>query len=257
MPKTFSKIYNFNADDKHPRSKREERKPDTILEIFKFLIAPQGVADYYGPVGYDAEFFDKRLVKTTIVNYIKQLSSAALEHIQELDSTAVKHIKEMESASVPSFYLMGKPKVKYILTVPSMWSEEYNAMMREVAVLAHLAAKEDDVTLITEPEAATLFFYETIQKLGPSGSYFIICDAGGSIVDLTTFATGIEDKSKKTFIKQVGEGCGNLYGSNRINLKLNVYLKSCFPNDFIRKQGFLGFIANIFEKEKVLQSQIY
>jgi molecular chaperone DnaK (HSP70) len=233
------------------KARQSKNKHQALLECFKLLIAPQIIKDYYGPgniafekIRNDARF-NKLTVKAMIVDYIKKLNTAAL-----------KHIKDKERASVWKIF-QEKPKVKYILTVPCMWSEVAKTTMREAAVLAGLAATEDDVTLITEPEAAALFFDDKIQKLDPTETYFIVCDAGGGTVDLVTYAAGKVDDDKQASIKQVGEGCGDLCGSNRINRLFSEYLKHCFPAEFVRKEEFFEFIAENFEKEKVIQLQIY
>jgi serine/threonine-protein kinase ATR len=207
------------------------------------LIAPQVInKDYYGPgkAEYDKlrkdATFKNLSVQQMIVSYIKKLKDAALKQIKE-------RVKMRD--------MFKKTRVKYILTVPCFWSEVTRYSMRIAAVLAGLATSENDFTIITEPEAVVLSYDGKVEEPSDSTSPFIVCDAGGNTVNLITYDVGIQDEDQRTFIEQIGEGCGDFCGSNRLNRLFPEYLRNCFPEDFPKKQEFFKFIIDSFEKEKV------
>lgn len=229
-------------------AKSHGNQDTALLESFKLLISPKVIKDYYGPGNQTFEkirrenSFKGLKVKDMIVNYVSKLNEAAIKHIKDKEGFMSKLKRH-------------KPKVKYILTVPCMWSETAKATMLEVAVRAKLATREEDITIITEPEAAALCFDEIIKELGKTTAYFIVCDAGGGTVDLVTYATVVENDQAS--IRQVGEGCGGLCGSNRINHRFKQLLSDCFPGIFNKKAEFIEHIAELFEEAKVFNSKHY
>jgi hypothetical protein len=72
-------------------------------------------------------------------------------------------------------------KLSYVLTVPAIWSDKAKEQTRQAAVAAGI--QKEDLTLITEPEAAALYCVTMCDEvdLGP-GDRFMICDAGGGTV---------------------------------------------------------------------------
>jgi molecular chaperone DnaK (HSP70) len=76
---------------------------------------------------------------------------------------------------------LGRQNIKYVLTVPAIWDDKARDLSKRAAVNAGF--REEDLTLITEPEAAALYCstlcHETDLK---DGDCFLICDAGGGTV---------------------------------------------------------------------------
>jgi hypothetical protein len=77
--------------------------------------------------------------------------------------------------------------VRAVLTVPAIWSD--SAKDRTMRI-AHLAGLPEDVSLVTEPEAAALAVLRERKDDGESlqvGDCFVVCDAGGGTVDLISY----------------------------------------------------------------------
>ena len=72
-----------------------------------------------------------------------------------------------------------------ILTVPAVWSD---AAKDATLKAAKRAGMGNNITLISEPEAAAVYALKSMQSGNLSdGNNFIVCDAGGGTVDLISF----------------------------------------------------------------------
>ena len=72
---------------------------------------------------------------------------------------------------------------RYVLTVPAMWSDKATALTKSAALRAGF--REEELELVTEPEAAALYCSTLCQEVSMvNGDRFLICDAGGGTVVL-------------------------------------------------------------------------
>lgn len=69
-------------------------------------------------------------------------------------------------------------KLDYIITVPAVWSPKAQDTTRDCAEKAGMGSKHD-IQIITEPEAASIFAFDTIKLSLDVGDTFVMCDAGG------------------------------------------------------------------------------
>lgn len=133
-----------------------------------------------------------------------------------------------------------RSRIRYVITVPAMWSDEAKNTMREAVTRAELVKKEDvkkRVKLITEPEAAALYCEEVFgdQFKMDIEQRFMICDAGGGTVDLVTFKVGQDrDSNNQLVISELTSGIGENCGSS--------YLDEAFENYVIEKFNEAGII---------------
>jgi molecular chaperone DnaK (HSP70) len=71
--------------------------------------------------------------------------------------------------------------IMYVLTVPAIWSDKATNLTKTAAIRAGI--KEDDLKLVTEPEAAALYCSTLCPEVNLNkGDKFLICDAGGGTV---------------------------------------------------------------------------
>ncbi|KAI9929645.1 hypothetical protein MW887_001119 [Aspergillus wentii] len=76
--------------------------------------------------------------------------------------------------------------LRFILTVPAVWSD--TAKHRTMTVAIKAGVPLEDVSLISEPEAAALYSLRSIQDHSVTeGNVYIVCDAGGGTVDLISY----------------------------------------------------------------------
>ncbi|XP_022297241.2 heat shock 70 kDa protein 12A-like [Crassostrea virginica] len=110
---------------------------------------------------------------------------------------------------------IGVDDIKWILTVPAIWSDPAKAFMRRAAIEAGIDT--NDLTIALEPEAAALFVKhiqlkekggDLFQTFAP-GSKYIVVDAGGGTIDITAHEV-LDDSTVREIIKSNG---GNLGGT--------------------------------------------
>ncbi|KAJ5548339.1 hypothetical protein N7513_005573 [Penicillium frequentans] len=121
--------------------------------------------------------------------------------------------------------LLERPDVKYILTIPGVWSHKAEDLTMQAAFLAGIP--RNNLTVLSEPEAAAIYAIRTIQpNKMTEGDCFIVCDAGGGTVDLITYRI---TQSEPMRMEEVTEGTGEVCGS--------VILDGLFENYLIRTLG--------------------
>jgi hypothetical protein len=116
--------------------------------------------------------------------------------------------------------------LKYVLTVPAIWSDKARSLTKTAAVGAGIP--ENDLDLITEPEAAALYCSTLCDEMElGEGDRFLVCDAGGGTVvrvqlgkekitlqDLISY----EMVTRRPFkVKEVTVGTGSLCGAISLN----------------------------------------
>ena len=79
--------------------------------------------------------------------------------------------------------------VKYCITIPAGWQQHHKHIMRKAAVKAGYVSNEasDKLLLLSEPEAAAFTATKTKQMTLRPHENFMIVDAGGGTVDITTY----------------------------------------------------------------------
>ena len=71
--------------------------------------------------------------------------------------------------------------IKYVLTVPAIWTDKAINLTKTAAVRAGIS--EEDLFLVTEPEAAALYCSTLCNEVDlEENDRFLICDAGGGTV---------------------------------------------------------------------------
>jgi len=75
--------------------------------------------------------------------------------------------------------LFATTKVEFVLTVPAVWSDAAKDATMKAAELAGMN-ENDNLSMITEPEAAALYALKTVSGVSTKeGDVWIVCDAGG------------------------------------------------------------------------------
>ena len=81
---------------------------------------------------------------------------------------------------------LSRQHISFAITVPAIWSDKAKDATRKAAERAGI--KEEDLTLITEPEAAAQYCATTCHEVGlKPGDHFLICDAGGGTVVILAY----------------------------------------------------------------------
>jgi len=116
---------------------------------------------------------------------------------------------------------MNSTRVRFVLTVPAIWSDAARDATREAA--SHAGIKKDDIIMISEPEAAAVY---TIKAIQPNhlhiGDNIVVCDAGGGTVDLISYKIA---QLAPLGIEEAQVGTGGLCGSAFLNYGFEEHVK--------------------------------
>ena len=140
---------------------------------------------------------------------MKLVISKVLETIKEMA------LKEIELKR--PFLKENKDKIKWIVTVPAIWSEYEKNIMIEASIDAGLINKNCDKSLFfaLEPEAASLYCSinkDIEHKYFNKGEYYIVCVLGGGTGDIAAHLVGYNNH-----LNEIYPACGGKYGSNEID----------------------------------------
>ena len=108
-------------------------------------------------------------------------------------------------------------KIKWVVTVPSIWEAKQKSIMMESCIGAGLVNENTDKSLFfaLEPEAASLYCLinkEIDREYFKKGDYYIICDLGGGTGDIVAHLVGSNNN-----LNEISPSCGGNFGSNEID----------------------------------------
>ncbi|KAL9641362.1 MAG: hypothetical protein Q9204_000057 [Flavoplaca sp. TL-2023a] len=143
--------------------------------------------------------------------------------VKDYLSALRRHIQAVLYQMLPQSVALSTP-VKYVLTVPAMWSDIAIDRTRRCAELAGMGASTS-LNIVSEPEAAAIW---ALQEVPPGsieiGDSFIVCDAGGGTVDLISYkVTGLKPILRVTMVVP---GKGKKCGSSFLNRRFEEFLKA-------------------------------
>jgi hypothetical protein len=115
--------------------------------------------------------------------------------------------------------------IRYYLTVPAIWNDAAKAATRRAAVQAGFLQDKNDnqLTLITEPEAAIIFCLKTGLLNLKIHDAVLIIDCGGGAVDLIAYE--IEGEQPLS-ISECTAGSGDFCGSTALNRNFSNFLRA-------------------------------
>ncbi|XP_060580179.1 heat shock 70 kDa protein 12B-like [Ruditapes philippinarum] len=125
--------------------------------------------------------------------------------------------------------------IKWVITVPAIWTDQAKYLMREYALQAGLSS--ESIMIALEPEAASVCCRQldvctvdrdtgvTLSSL-EVGSRYLVLDAGGGTIDLT-----VHEITSAQCIKQVVASSGNIHGGNAVNDEFENFLKTVLSDE--------------------------
>jgi len=92
-----------------------------------------------------------------------------------------KHVLEKSLPLHLGSVFLENQHIRYVISVPAMWDDKARSLTRVAAERAGIPS--EDLTLVTEPEAAALYCSTLCRDVDlTDGDRFLICDAGGGTV---------------------------------------------------------------------------
>ena len=147
------------------------------------------------------------------------LNKVISKFLEKIRDEAIKEIKSRLKSFQNKSLEDCLDSIRWIITVPAIWSEQNKACMIEASKLAKLIKDTDDISnfFALEPEAAACF-YSMSDKAEKEilDNPYIICDIGGGTTDITTHER-IKDEEGKYNINELYPPSGGAHGSREIN----------------------------------------
>lgn len=118
----------------------------------------------------DANYRHPNLPNKTAVDFAADFLKAVTDHVVKI--TLPNRVSEN---------FMDNQAIRYVITVPAIWTDKAKSLTKLAAAKAGIAEK--DLDMVTEPEAAALLCSTLSQSVDlNNGDRFLICDAGGGTV---------------------------------------------------------------------------
>lgn len=155
----------------------------------------------------------------------------------DIFSAAIRHLKDqLMNALMNAFMGLNPNDVRWVLTVPAIWSDAAKQFMREAAKQAGIDGKQ--LTLALEPEAAAIYCKENAVKAetesGKSkdlsafspGEQFLLLDLGGGTVDITCHSV-----NRDRTLKEIESSSGGPWGGTVVDDAFFSFLKELVGRD--------------------------
>ncbi|KAI8888877.1 actin-like ATPase domain-containing protein [Backusella circina FSU 941] len=143
-----------------------------------------------------------------------------------------------------------KKKIRYCLTIPTIWSDSSKSVMRQAAILAGIIDTSDHpsrLMLVNEPEAAAIFYSQDkkLKEIYKAKSRVLVIDAGGGTVDMAVYDF---EKRKDTYdINEVTIGTGKICGSSFLDDNFRELIREkCFAIDYIAQPYTIEKMVDYF-----------
>ncbi|KAH6662561.1 hypothetical protein B0J14DRAFT_707549 [Halenospora varia] len=200
----------------------------------KLLLDPDQPRPYFIPTNIQAE--------------IAKLPKPVLEVASDYMRAVFEHaLKEIESESLDPSFLENYQK-QFVLTVPAVWSDKAKDMTLRAARNAGI----NPVSMITEPEAASLFTLLSVKNKGlRNGDAIVICDAGGGTVDLVAY----EIQSLNPFeLKALTAPSGGICGSLMLNNLFEEEIRKTVGDDaFLKLKKTDGYRSGVKDFDRAIK----
>ncbi|XP_078325401.1 heat shock 70 kDa protein 12A-like [Crassostrea virginica] len=183
-----------------------------------------------------------------------KVCSAAIGYLKNhLLSTCKKQLTDIEDSDI-----------KWVLTVPAIWTDPSKQFMREAAEKVDICGER--LVIALEPEAASLYcMYLPLQKdnenssfgVFKSGSKYMVVDAGGGTVDIT-----VHEVQDNGTLKELHKANGGNWGGTKVDSSFRSLLASIVGNDVIEafttdhKYDYLELLRDFEMKKRTIQPNL-
>jgi molecular chaperone DnaK (HSP70) len=174
---------------------------------------------------------------TVISESLRFISNRALSKLEEQIGKGVK-----------------KEKIRWVLTVPALWSEEHKLFMRKAAVEAGIIDQSNSPSLLLclEPEGASIQCREDAEEAlrgqMTKGTVILVLDCGGGTVDITVHKL-TSDPTENFLCEEILPSSGGCeWGSKYVDKYFEEFLKEFFGDEL-----FEVYIKNAVGRLEILK----
>jgi len=195
---------------------------------------------------------------TSIASYLKTHRRNVADAVADFLAKVNDHTRKKLCARYSEIFV-NSTEIRYFLTVPAIWSDIAKDATKEAAIRAGMRANQ--ITIISEPEAAAVYTLKAIQpnrlRLGDN---IVVCDAGGGTVDLISYKIA---SLSPLAIEEVQVGTGDLCGSVFLNVRFQDHVRQRLGPaevaEFKSTSRGLGLCLEIFRRicQAQFQRRVY
>lgn len=151
-------------------------------------------------------------------------------------SESIRYLQQSLFEKVKHGFEIGMADIRWVITVPAIWSDPAKAFMRTAAIKAGI--DPGMLTIALEPEAAALYVKHlpvekrldtnkemVLQAFAP-GSKYIVVDAGGGTIDIT--AHEMQDDGH---VKEIIKANGGNWGGTKVDEEYMDFIKCLIGED--------------------------
>lgn len=159
------------------------------------------------------------------------LMTVIRETLRYISQKALAKLKEQVGKVVTT-------KIRWVLTVPALWSEEHKLFMRKAAVEAGIVdhVNSPNLLLCLEPEGASIQCREdaepTLKDQMGKHSVVMVLDCGGGTVDITVHKLLCEPQEKFLCNELIPSSGGCEWGSKYVDLYFEEFLRDFLGYNF-------------------------
>ena len=131
-----------------------------------------------------------------------------------------------------------KTKIRWVLTVPALWSEEHKHFMREAAKVAGIIDETNSANLLLslEPEGASIQCREDsepqIREQMGKNKVVMVLDCGGGTVDITVHLLTCNPTERFVCEELLPSSGGCEWGSKFVDMHFEQFLQEFFGGEF-------------------------
>ncbi|KAG8627117.1 hypothetical protein KVT40_004600 [Elsinoe batatas] len=165
---------------------------------------------------------------TSRENIEAQLAAAGKTPVEALADYLREQDKTVRVQLVDRFqkHVVGRTKIEHVFTVPAIWSDVVKDATLQAVKLAGLG---DDIQMVSEPEAAAVY---ALTAMGVHelkvGDAWIVCDAGGGTVDLTTY---VVESLSPLQLRELVAGAGAMCGGTFLDFRFESLVRRRMGNE--------------------------
>uniref|UniRef100_A0AAU0MUF1 Heat shock protein family A member 12 variant X2 n=1 Tax=Urechis unicinctus TaxID=6432 RepID=A0AAU0MUF1_UREUN len=208
---------------------------------------------------------EKNLGRSTQIKARNGKNRSALE----VFSMALRYLKShlIDAVEKQSSHPISRDHIRWVITVPAIWSDASKQFMREAAFLAGIIKDVESTRLLIalEPEAASLYCRTLDIEHLVTGSYtasvkmaagvkYLVLDAGGGTLDVTAHQL-LGDASGR--VRELYQASGGNLGGTQVDKHYVELLEKIFGKDVLdryRKECAAGWLQFMCTFERIKRS---
>lgn len=175
------------------------------------------------------------------------LTTVISETLRYISEKAMAKLKEQIGKVV-------KSKIKWVMTVPALWSEEHKQFMRKACVDAGIVEQADSASLLLclEPEGASISVREdseeTLKDQMTKGKVVMVLDCGGGTVDITVHKLQCDPTERFLCEELLPSSGGCEWGSKFVDQYFEEFMK-----EFLGEELYELYVKNAVGRLDILK----